>query len=39
MELLNTENLTMEPVLDAAEEYHTRLTNLAVEVNINDVED
>ena len=31
-DLFNLENLTMEPVLDAAEEYYTRLINLAVEV-------
>ena len=31
-ELLVKENLTLKPVQDLAEEFHVRLTNLAVEV-------
>ena len=32
-ELLMQENLTLKPVQDLAEEFHIRLTNLAIEVS------
>ena len=33
-ELLAQQNLTLKPVQDLAEEFHIRLTNLAIEVSL-----
>lgn len=35
-EMTLKENLTLQPVLDLTEEFYARLTNLAIEVVMND---